>query len=91
MDFGLDELIIFEYGEIDGDGYLKLVDFFFVIINKFVILLNGSIVGSNKEFYGSYRSVVSELKVRDFLEVEWYMEFGFKLLSSVNSLVEIIF
>ena len=90
MDLGLDEPTIPEYGETDGDGYLKPVDFPSAIINKSAILLNGSIAGSNKELHGSHRSVASESKVRDFLEVERYTELGFKPSSSANSLAETI-
>lgn len=90
LDLGLDEPTIPEYGETDGDGYLKPVDFPSAIINKSAILLNGSIAGSNKELHGSHRSVASESKVRDFLEVERYTELGFKPSSSANSLAETI-
>ena len=77
-----------EEAETDSEGYLKPVDFPPSIVTKSAILLNGNVTGSEKELHGSHRSVASESKSRDFLEVERYTELGFKPSSSANSLTE---
>ena len=77
--------------ETDCDGYLRPVDFPApAIIKKSAFLLNESITGSEKELHGSNRSVASESKIKEFLEVERYTELGFKPSSSANSLIETI-
>lgn len=74
--------------EIDSDGYLKPSEIIPPPYNKPALLLNGNVNGSNKELHGSHRSVASETKVKDLLEVERYTELGFKPSSSANSLSE---
>ena len=76
--------------ETDDDGYLKPVENILPAYNKPAFLLNGSVTGSNKELRGSNRSVASETKVRDLLEVERYTELGFKPSGSANSLAETV-
>ena len=76
--------------ETDDDGYLKPVENIVLAHKKPAFLLNGNVTGSNKELRGSNRSVASETKVKDLLEVERYTELGFKPSSSANSLAETI-
>ena len=83
-----DPLVLSE--EIDGDGYLKPSELIPPPYNKSALLLNGNVSGSNKELQGSHRSVASESKVKDLLEVERYTELGFKPSSSANSLAETV-
>jgi len=83
-----DPLVLSE--EIDGDGYLKPSELIPPPYNRSALLLNGNVSGSNKELQGSHRSVASESKVKDLLEVERYTELGFKPSSSANSLAETV-
>lgn len=91
LELELDESSKPDEAETDCDGYLKPVDFPApAIIKKPAFLLNESITGSEKELHGSNRSVASESKIKEFLEVERYTELGFKPSSSANSLIETI-
>ncbi|CAH3127131.1 unnamed protein product, partial [Porites lobata] len=89
LDLGIDEPAPKE-AETDKDGYLTPLEIISPVREKSTLFMNGNVLGSNKELCGSHRSVASETKIKDLLEVERYTELGFKPSSSANSLSETI-
>lgn len=86
----LDEPAPTKEAETDKDGYLTPLEIISPVREKSSLFMNGNVTGSNKELCGSHRSVASETKIKDLLEVERYTELGFKPSSSANSLAETV-
>lgn len=89
LDLGSDEPALKE-AETDKDGYLTPLEIISPVREKSTLFMNSNVTGSNKELCGSHRSVASETKIKDLLEVERYTELGFKPSGSANSLSETI-